>query len=268
VTTEPTSGNDSGILKVAHEGPALVLTLTRPKVRNALSRELISALTGALREADEDPSIRGVIITGGNDYFSSGADLNEVLTARSPLDVVRLSDALHTLGAAIEGLSKPVVAAIEGFCMTAGLELALACDMRVAGEGASFAITSARIGTVPGFGGTQRLPRIVGRGIALEMLLCAEPVNAQRAYQVGLVNRLTAQGEALAGARALVDLWSSRAPLALRYDKQAVVRGADMDLANALQFEKYLVATVYSSSDRTEGMSAFLNKRAPDFTGT
>ena len=162
----------------------------------------------------------------------------------------------------------PAIAAIEGFCLTGGLEFALACDLRVAGKGASFAITSARIGTVAGAGGTQRLPRLVGHSKALELLFAAEPIAAAEAHRIGLINRLVETGGALTSALELAELYATRAPLSLAFAKRAVHRGMQMDLTSALEFEAMLAATIYTTDDRREGISAFLEKRVANFTGT
>jgi enoyl-CoA hydratase/carnithine racemase len=167
----------------------------------------------------------------------------------------------------MERLSKPVIAVIEGFCMTGGCELALACDIRVGARGSSYAITSSRIGTVAGFGGTQRLPRIVGPANALEILFVAEPIDAEHAFRIGLLNRLTDKGGALAEAKKLVATYEQRAPMSLAFAKRAVLDGMQMNLASAIEFEKYLVTTIYSTQDKLEGMSAFLEKRPAKFTG-
>ncbi len=151
--------------------------------------------------------------------------------------------------------------------MTGGLELALACDLRVAGEGATFAITSARIGTVAGAGGTQRLPRIVGVAHALDILFAADPIDAAHAYRIGLINRLAPKGGALEAAKALVNIYAQRAPLSLALVKRAVHRGMQMDLASAIELETFLVTTIYGTEDKQEGISAFLEKRPARFKG-
>ena len=161
----------------------------------------------------------------------------------------------------------PVIAAVEGFCVTGGCELALACDIRVAAEGSSFGITSSRIGTVPGAGGSQRLPRVVGTAKALELLFSADSIDAQEAHRIGLVNRVVPKGRALAEAKAMVAVYAERAPLSLAWDKRAVYQGMQMDLASGLELETFLVSTIYMSNDRKEGISAFLEKRKAKFKG-
>ena len=246
---------------------AYIITLHRPDKRNAVSIQMMDEIIAALAAAEAEPTARAVIITGGAAFFAAGADLNEALQVKHAAQGVSYFKRWHRLTAAIENLAKPVVAAIEGYCITGGLELALACDLRVAGAGSSFAITSAKIGTVAGAGGTQRLPRIVGIARALDILFSADPIDAEEAYRIGLINRLVPKGEALNAARAQIKIYGQRAPLSLALVKRAVHRGMQMDLASAIEFETYLVTTIYGTEDKQEGISAFLEKRTPRFTG-
>lgn len=253
---------------VSRSEAAAVIRLNRPARRNAISQQMMSEIIAALDEAERDPAVRTVIISGGNEYFSAGADLNEALQVRSVPAAMDFLGSLHRLNDRIETLDKPVIAAIEGFCMTGGLELALACDLRVAGEGSSFAITSARIGTVPGAGGTQRLPRIVGKANALEMLFAAEPIGCAEAFRIGLINRRTDRGGALNEALAMARVHAERAPLSLALVKRAVHRGLQVDIESGLELETFLVASIYTTEDKQEGISAFLEKRKPQFRGS
>jgi enoyl-CoA hydratase/carnithine racemase len=248
-------------------GPACVITLNRPKVRNAISTEMMGELIDLMAELDGDNSVRAVIITGGTEYFAAGADLNEALQVKTATQGMDYFGRWHRVCAALENSRKPVIAAIEGFCMTGGLELALACDLRVGATGSTYAITSARIGTVAGAGGTQRLPRIVGTSYALQILFAAEPFSAQDAYRMGLINEHTAKGEALAGAMKMAELYATRAPISLALVKRAVHRGMQMNLGSGLEFETFLVSTIYGTEDKQEGISAFLEKRKADFKG-
>ena len=254
-------------LVVEQDGASLVITFRRPERRNAINTVAMSEIIAAAEAADADPSVRAIILTGGLEYFSAGADLNDALAIASPAEAVAYFKKWHKLCAALEELSKPVIAAIEGVCMTGGCELALACDLRVAGEGSSFAVTSSKIGTVAGAGGTQRLPRIVGPAKALEIMFAGDPIEAAEAYRIGLVNRLVATGGALAEAKAMVKVYENRAPLSLAWIKRAVHRGMQMDLASAIEFETFLVSTIYQTDDRKEGISAFLDKRRAKFEG-
>ena len=247
---------------VATTGSACVITLNRPERRNAISlrlmQELVDALTGA--------ATRSVIITGGVEWFSAGRDLKES-SKSSPEQREQARLAWRRVTDTIESLDKPVVAAIEGHCLTGGLELALACDIRVAGEGASFGITSARLGSIPGFGGTQRLPPLIGVSRALEILFSANPIEVEEAFRIGLINRKAAKGAALVEALAMVEVFSERAPLSLATMKQAVRQGMAMELPAALDHEQKLGATLAGTADRAEGMAAFREKRKPRFQG-
>jgi enoyl-CoA hydratase/carnithine racemase len=252
---------------VRREGPATIIALNRPERRNAISLQMMAEITDAVRAAQADTAVRALIVTGGPDCFSAGADLTEAMQVSGVSDGLRYFGSLHRLNGCLEALSKPAIAAIEGFCMTGGCELALACDLRVAGEGASFAITSSRIGTVAGAGGTQRLPRIVGMANALDLLFSAEPIDAGEALRIGLINRKTERGGALRQALAMAAVYAERAPLSLAFAKRAVRRGMEMDLASGLDLETYMVSCIYGTADRREGISAFLEKRKAEFKG-
>ncbi|MGK2900200.1 MAG: enoyl-CoA hydratase/isomerase family protein [Burkholderiaceae bacterium] len=252
---------------VERDGAALVVTFNRPKVRNAISTLVQDELIVAAQQADADPQVRAMIITGNAEYFSAGADLNDALAIAGPAEGVAYFKRWHRLCDTLETLAKPVLAAIEGFCMTGGCELALACDIRVGAEGSSYAVTSSKIGTVAGAGGTQRLPRIVGPAKAMEIMFAGDPVDAAEAYRIGLINRLVPRGQALAEAKKMVKVYEDRAPLSLAWIKRSVHRGTQMDLASALEFETFLVSTIYQTADRKEGIGAFLAKRKAKFTG-
>lgn len=252
---------------VSREGSSLILTLNRPERRNAISLRMMDEIVATVDSAAADETVRTLILTGGETAFSAGADLTEAIEVKTPTDAITYFGKLHGVATALENLGKPVIAAIEGFCFTGGCELALACDLRVAGEGASFAITSSRIGTVPGAGGTQRLPRIVGLANALDILFAAEPIDCDEARRMGLINRKVGRGEALREALAMAELYATRAPLSLSLVKQAVRRGMQMDLASGLDLEIAIVTTIYGTADKQEGISAFLEKRRPNFTG-
>lgn len=251
----------------SQDGASFVITLNRPKRRNAFSVQMMKDIAEACRGAEKDPTVRAVIITGGTEYFSAGADLNEAMAIKSTADGVAYMTNWETLNNAIERLEKPVIAAIEGFCMTGGWEFVMACDIRIAAENASFALTSSKIGTVPGAGGTQRLPREVGVGRALEILFSGDPIDAQEAYRIGAVNKLAPVGGALDAAKAMVKVYEKRAPLSLAYAKRAVRAGVQMDLASGVEFERFLVTAIYGTADKNEGIGAFLEKREASFTG-
>lgn len=249
------------------EQSTAVLTLNRPSRRNALSLQMMAEIIDACAIVEADPNVHALILTGGADCFSAGADLTEAQAVKTITDGTRFFGSLHRLNQAVETLGKPVIAAIEGPCITGGCELALACDLRIAGAGASFAITSTRIGTIAGAGGTQRLPRLVGMGHALELLLSANAIDADEALRIGLINRKTAAGGAFESALEMAAVFAERAPLSLSFTKQAVREGMQMDLQSALKFEMALVSTIYATEDKQEGIAAFLEKRKPRFRG-
>lgn len=254
-------------LRIERNGPALILHLNRPDRRNAISLQMMADLIAAIEAAEDEAETRMIIIYGGAEYFSAGADLTEAVKVKTATEGTHYFKNWHKLNETLEHSSKPVIAAIEGYCMTGGLELALAADLRVAGEGSTFAITSARIGTVAGAGGTQRLPRVVGISNALDMLFAAEPIDAAEALRIGLINRLTERGGALKKALEMAALYATRAPLSVAFVKRVVHRGVQMDLASAIEFETFLVTTVYGTKDKQEGITAFLEKRSPNFKG-
>lgn len=246
---------------------AFVIWLDRPESRNAISLRMMDELVAALQQAGEEKAASAVIVTGGERFFSSGRDLKEVSANADPGSLERAKGAWRAVTESIERCPKPVIAAIEGPCLTGGLELALACDLRVAGDGASFGITSARLGTLPGFGATQRLPRLLGASRALEMLFLAEPIGVDEADRIGLINRKAPQGEALGECRRMARILSERAPLSLATMKRAVYGGLSMPLSDGLDWELALGATLSDSRDRKEGIAAFAEKRKPNFIG-
>ena len=246
---------------------AFIIRLNRPESRNAISLEMMNELVAAVRRAEGEKSAAAVVITGGERFFSSGRDLKEVAATRDRASAESARRAWRAVTDSLERCPKPVIAAIEGHCLNGGFEIALACDLRVAGEGATFCITSARLGTLPGFGATQRLPRLVGTSNALELLFFAEPIGVEEAYRIGLINRKTARGEALGECRRMGTILAERAPLSLAAIKKAVLGGLSMPLAEALDWEAALGATLSDSRDRKEGIAAFAEKRKPNFTG-
>jgi enoyl-CoA hydratase/carnithine racemase len=255
------------ILLTEIRGPAAILTMNRPDKYNALSDDLLQAIGDKVRELDGDMAIRGIVLTGTDKYFSTGADLGSALKAQDlPSTHAMLSHFEHC-NRAIERSRKPVIAAINGFCLTGGLEVALACDIRIAGSGSKFGVTSSKIGSVAGAGGTQRLPRAVGKEWAKDLLFSADFIDAETARDIGLISRIVEPGQVLDTALARVDAYALRAPLSVWYAKIAVNSGMEMDLEPALEFERHLTAGLFTTEDRSEGMSAFLEKRDADFKG-
>lgn len=254
-------------IKVETIDHACIITFNRPKQRNAISVRVMGELIAAAEAADADPQVRGIIVTGGDAYFSAGADLNEAQALSGPADTMAYLKQWHRLTRAFEEHNKPIIAAIEGFCMTGGCEFAMACDIRVGAEDSTYAITSARIGTVAGAGGTQRLARIVGAPKALELMFDADPIDAKEAHRIGLINKLVPKGETLAAAKAMVAHYATRAPLSHAMIKHTVYTGLQMDLVSSLDYETFIVTTAYATEDRREGINAFFEKRQPVFKG-
>ncbi|HJM92397.1 MAG: enoyl-CoA hydratase/isomerase family protein [Alphaproteobacteria bacterium] len=248
-------------------GHAAILTLNRPDKYNALSDELLRAIGDKMHELDSNGSVRGIILTGTDKFFSTGADLDSALRAQDLPSTHAMLAYFDYCNRAIERSRKPVIAAINGFCLTGGLEVALACDIRIAGSSSKFGVTSSKIGSVAGAGGTQRLPRTVGREWAKDMLFSADFIDADTALRIGLVSRVVAPEQVMATALARVDAYAQRAPLSVWYAKVAVNTGMEMDKEPALEFERHLTAGLFTTEDRSEGMSAFLEKREAEFKG-
>jgi enoyl-CoA hydratase/carnithine racemase len=249
------------------DGAAFVITLNRQDKRNAFSKQMMQEIADACQVAEADDRVRGIIVTGGSKFFSAGADLNEAMAIKSTRDGVEYMKHWERLNNTIETLSKPVIAAIEGFCVTGGFEFVLACDIRVGARGSSFALTSSKIGTVPGAGGTQRLPRLVGVGKALDIMFSAESLDGEEAYRCGILEHLVPAGQALAHAKLMIRVYEERAPLSLAYVKRAVRAGMQMDQSSAIEFERFLVTAIYGTEDKNEGIGAFLEKRKATFKG-
>ena len=257
---------DDPLLLERRESAALV-TLNRPHKHNALSLDLLARLRTLVTDLGDDGSVRVVILRGNDRCFSTGLDLDDLAEVKGVGDTQRALGVARDANAAIERCPKPVIAAIAGWCLTGGLEMALACDVRVAAATARLGITSARIGTVAGAGGTQRLPRLVGAGRAKEILFAAEPIDADEALRIGLVNRVVPAGQEVEAALEMARLWARRAPLSLWFAKSAVNVGLTMPLEAALAFEMGLTAQLFTTEDRAEGLRAFREKREAEFRG-
>jgi enoyl-CoA hydratase len=250
-----------------HEGVA-TLTITRPKKLNALNAETLDEIDRAFAELRANDAVRAVVLTGeGEKAFVAGADIGELAEetgATGHLTSLRGQSVFRR----IETLGKPVLAAINGFALGGGLELALACHVRLASEGAKLGLPEVTLGAIPGYGGTQRLARIVGRGRALEMILTGDPIDAADAYRIGLVNRVVAAGESLRdAATTLARRMIRNAPLALRHALMAVDQGLEVDLEKGMLVEATLFGILCGTEDLREGMKAFLEKRPAKFEG-
>lgn len=250
---------------VDDDGVALV-TLNRPEALNALSQRMVAELSAAFRAARTDAAVRGVVLTGaGEKAFAAGADIAE-FAEMDALAAHRFATRGQGVLTQIETMAKPVVAAVNGFALGGGCELAMACHLRVAAETAQFGQPEVQLGLIAGYGGTQRLPRLVGRGIAAEMLLTGDRVSAQRAYETGLVNRVVPAEDLLSTARDFVTRIASKAPVAVAMTLQAL-RAADLPLPQGLQQEAALFAQCAATEDFVEGVGAFLSRQTPEFQG-
>jgi enoyl-CoA hydratase len=254
-------------LRVETRDGVAVVTVSRPDKLNALNARTMAEMEAAFDELGADPAVRGVILTGaGEKAFVAGADIGELAT-RSPLEGRELSARGQGVLEKIETLGKPVIAAVNGFALGGGCELALACHVRVASENAKFGTPEVRLGLMCGYGGTQRLPRLLGKGPALEMLLTGEMVDAQEALRIGLVNRVFPRERLLPEAEELLRKMLANAPLSLRFTIEAVNDGLEMPLGPALDREAALFSLLCSTEDMREGTRAFLEKRPARFKG-
>ncbi|MCC7032401.1 MAG: enoyl-CoA hydratase/isomerase family protein [Acidobacteria bacterium] len=254
-------------LLLERDGAVAILTFNRPKVLNALNAATLGELETALRALQSDDEVRAIVLSGaGEKAFVAGADINElaVLTPAQGKEHARHGQRIFDL---IEQLGKPVIAAINGFALGGGCELAMACTLRVAADTARLGQPEINLGIIPGYGGSQRLPRLVGKGRALEILLTGDMVSAQRAYEIGLVNQVVPAAELMAAARTLAATLAGKAPIATRYILEAVNQGLDMPLAQAQFLETALFGAIASTEDTREGTSAFLEKRKATWKG-
>jgi enoyl-CoA hydratase len=249
------------------KGPIAYVTLNRPKVLNALNKATIAELKQVFEDARDDDTIRGVILTGAGDRsFAAGADIAEMAND-TPLEAEHKTRAGQAVTVLIENLGKPVIAAVNGFALGGGCELAMACTLRIAVDTAKFGQPEVKIGIIPGYGGTQRLARLVGRGRALQLILSAGMIDAAEAYRIGLVNEVVPRGNLLARAEAILNEINANAPQAVKFALEAVGSGLDMTLAEGLALEASFLAICAGTSDLKEGAAAFLEKRTSKFQG-
>ena len=243
------------------------VTVSRPKALNALNTTTMDELRAAFTDIQQDPALRAAILTGaGEKAFVAGADINEL----AQQDAVTGKAFAHRGQAVldlIENLGKPVIACINGFALGGGCELALACAIRIASENAKLGQPEVKLGIIPGYGGSQRLPRLVGKGMAMQLVLTGEMISAQEALRIGLVNEVVAAADLIARAEAIAGKIAANAPLAVQYAMEAVNKGVEMTLAEGLFLEAALFAVSCSTADKKEGTSAFLEKRAAQFQG-
>lgn len=253
-----------GFVKLEKQGHVGIVTIDRQEALNALNSQVLSDLDAVIDQVAADDEIYVMILTGAGRSFVAGADIGE-MKGFSSIDGKKFG--VHGGGVflKLENLSKPVIAAVNGFALGGGCELSMACDIRLASEKARFGQPEVGLGITPGFGGTQRLPRIVGVSKAMELILTAKTIKADEAKAIGLVNKVVPAEALLDEAKAMLAVITAKAPMAIRYSKVAINRGMDVDLRAGLELEKDLAAITFGTEDKQEGMDAFLAKRPAKF---
>ena len=256
---------DWRMIHLEHDGPLAIVTLTNPPL-NVLHPHMVAELDACCTRLATDADVVAVIVTGqGERAFCAGFDIKEFPGLMAPGAAERLTRVLHASLNKLAHLGKPTIAAVNGLALGGGLELSMACDLRIVAANAQMGQPEIKLGLLPGAGGTQRLPRLVGAGIAKELLYTGDPISAEEAYRIGLANRVVPAGEALAAARQMGQTIAGMAGVALRYIQEAVDRGLDTTLDAGLQIEADLFAKVFQTEDVREGVEAFINKRKPNF---
>jgi enoyl-CoA hydratase len=254
-------------IELTREDGIATVTLNRPERLNALSRRMLEELGDVFQDLGQDQTVGVVILTGGPKAFSAGADLKEASASVDEMPTALWRQGPATVFDQIERIDKITIAAIAGYAMGGGLELALVCDLRIAATNARLGLPEVKVGIIPAGGGTQRLPRAIGATRAKELMLLCDPISAERAEQIGLVNRVVEPDALMEEARALARTILERPPLAARAIKSCVNAGMQMELPAGLEYEGRIATILLNSEDRKEGMQAFVEKRAPVFTG-
>ena len=258
--------NYETILYEKKEGIGKV-TLNRPKSMNALNVRMLEEFCQVFDEMNNDDEVKVAIITGSEKFFGAGADISELKDIKTPLDAQRFSRTARAAFKKIEEMEKPVIAAISGLALGGGCEVTLACDLRIAAENAVFGLPEIKIGVLPGAGGTQRLPRIVGMTKAKELLYTGDFIKADEAYRIGLVNKVVPLENLMAETMAMATKIARQPGMALKMTKYAVDGGINLDLKSAISYEARCFEILFSTEDQQEGMKAFMEKRTPAFKG-
>ncbi len=249
-----------------HEDDVAVLTIDRQEKLNALDRQVVEEIGQSLLELEAEGP-RAIIVTGaGERAFIAGADIR-AMSVMEPLEAKRFSEIGHAAMALLDRSPIPTIAAVNGYALGGGCEVAIACDIRIAAENATFGFPEVGLGILPGMGGTQRLPRLIGPALAKELIFTGRRISAEEAKEIGLVNRVVGEGEALNTARELAAEISANGPLAVRHSKAAANRSLDVDLISGLEYEADQFALLFATEDAREGMNAFGEKRKPEFEG-
>jgi enoyl-CoA hydratase len=249
---------------VDRDGAVGMVTLDRPRVLNALSPALVAEVGAALGGFDADPEVRAVVLTGGPRVFAAGADIGD-MADRSPVEQLQRDQTGRW--AVVAGFSKPLIAAVNGYALGGGCELALMCDLIVAGDSARFGQPEINLGIIPGAGGTQRWPRVAGKYVAMEINLLGAPITARRAYQLGVVNRVVPAEVTIDVARRMAAQLAAKAPVAVRLAKESVNLALETPLSEGLAVERKNFYFLFATDDQKEGMRAFLQKRSAQFRG-
>lgn len=252
-------------IRCEYKGTVAVVTIDRPKALNALNPDVLKELYEVTETLDHNPDVRAVIVTGaGEKAFVAGADI-AAMSAMTPEEALEFARIGHRTMDRVAAMKKPTIAAINGFALGGGCELAMSCDIRIASDKARMGMPEVTLGVIPGFGGTQRLPRLVGVGMALELLTTGRQCKADECERIGLVNRVVCSEELMDVSMELAEKIAGNSATAIALGKQSITSGVEMDLAKALELERHAFALAFATRDQKEGMSAFLEKRPARF---
>ncbi|UCF09273.1 MAG: enoyl-CoA hydratase/isomerase family protein [Thermoplasmata archaeon] len=257
---------DLKTLRVVKEGKTAIITFARPEAMNALNSKVLSDLKAAVEKLGNDDDIYTVIITGEGKAFVAGADILEMME-KNPIQAREFTYLGQAVLREVENLSKPVIAAVNGVALGGGCELALACDIIIASDRARLGFPEVGLGIHPGFGGTQRLPRLIGKARAKQMIFTADILGAKEAERIGLVNKVVSSDKLMEEAKGIANRIAAKAPIAVRLAKSAIKKGCEMDLETGLAYEVESVSMTFSTKDSREGMKAFTERRKPEFEG-